>query len=55
MEDCAHKTSLIPPLFIEVLVPSQESEQSCIWVEVIDFYDFSIRFCNCFDRVLFFW
>jgi len=26
-------TSLIPPpIFIEVFVPSQESEQSCIWV-----------------------
>ena len=26
-------TSLIPPpIFIEVPVPSQESEQSCIWV-----------------------
>ena len=28
----AHKTSLDLPLFIEVPVPSQESEQSCIFV-----------------------
>ena len=28
----AHKTSLTPPLFIEVPVPSQESERSCICV-----------------------
>ena len=27
-----HRTSLTPPLFIEVPVPSQESEQSCISV-----------------------
>ena len=28
----AHKTSLTPPLFIEVPVPSRESDQSCICV-----------------------
>jgi hypothetical protein len=28
----AHETCLIPPLFIEVPVPSQESEMSCICV-----------------------
>jgi len=27
-----HATGLTPPLFIEVLVPSQESEWSCIFV-----------------------
>ena len=27
---CAHKTSLTPPFFIEVPVPSQEIEWSCI-------------------------
>jgi hypothetical protein len=27
---CAHKSSLTPPLFIEVPVPSQEIEWSCI-------------------------
>ena len=41
----AHKTRLPPPLFIEVPVPSQEREQSCIGVRGVDvssFYDFSI-------------
>ena len=28
--DWVHKTSLAPPLFIEVPVPSQDNEQSCI-------------------------
>jgi hypothetical protein len=28
-EVCANKTSLNPPLFIEVPVPRQESERSC--------------------------
>jgi len=28
----AHKTSLTPPLFIKVIVPSQESERPCICV-----------------------
>ena len=32
MEIWAHKTSLTPPLFIEVSVPRQESERSCICV-----------------------
>ena len=31
-EDWAHKTSLTPPLFIEMPVPIQESERSCICV-----------------------
>ena len=34
----AHKTSLIPSHFIEVSVPSQESEWSCIcvfWVSIL--------------------
>jgi len=29
-EVCTHKTSLTQPLFIEVPVPGQESEKSCI-------------------------
>ena len=33
-----HKTSLTPPLFIEVPVPSQESERSCICVCPCFFY-----------------
>jgi hypothetical protein len=51
---------LIPPLFIEVSVLSQESEQSCIMcVSAIDFacfYYFSIRFfrqCGIFYFILF--
>ena len=31
---CTHKSSLTPPLFIEVPVPSQEIEWSCIEVPV---------------------
>lgn len=31
-EVLAHMTSLIPPLFIEVMVPSNESERSCVVV-----------------------
>ena len=53
-----NKASLTLPLFTEVPVPSQESEQSCVCVLVgIDFasfYDFSIGFWNCSDRVVFF-
>jgi hypothetical protein len=30
-----HKTILAPPLFIEVRVPSRESERSCIRVLVV--------------------
>jgi hypothetical protein len=36
----AHKTSLNSPLFIEVPVPSQESERSYICVIDIDFASF---------------
>ena len=41
------KTSLTPPLFIEVPVPSQESQRSCICGSGIDFtsfYDFLLDF-----------
>jgi hypothetical protein len=38
-EAWVHKTSLTPPLCIEVPVPSQESEQSCIC---------GYRLCLCF-------
>jgi hypothetical protein len=48
---------LIPPLFIEVSVLSQESEQSCIMcVSAIDFacfYYFSIRFFSTMWYFLF--
>jgi hypothetical protein len=30
VEICAHKTRLTPPLFIQMPVPSQESDRSCI-------------------------
>jgi hypothetical protein len=33
----AHKTILTPPLFIEVIVPSQENKWSCVCVRSIDF------------------
>ena len=56
----AQKTHLTPICFVEVSVPSQESERSCICQLVIlllhpfPFYDFYIRFWNCFDVVVFF-
>ena len=34
-ENWTHSTSLIPPLFIEVPVPNQEIERSCICVLVV--------------------
>ena len=43
----AHNTSLIPPLYIDVPVPSMQSEWSCICVRSIDFvlfYDFLVTF-----------
>jgi hypothetical protein len=51
-----HKTSLTPPLFIEVPVPCQESERSCICVRGIEFatfYDFSVGIWKCSDNVVF--
>ena len=33
----AHKTSVTPPLFIEVSMLSHDSERSCIYVGDIDF------------------
>ena len=54
---CVHKISLIPPLYIEVSVPSQDSDRSCICVRVLifaSFNGFSIRFRNCSDSVVFF-
>ena len=44
----AHKTSLAPPLFIEVPVPSQESER----LSICKFYNCSIRCWNCTDNVV---
>jgi len=52
-----HKTSLIPPLVIEVPVHSRERERSCRCILVISiltlFFDFSIRCWNCSDSVMF--
>ena len=51
-----HKTNLTLSLFIEVPVPSQESEQSCIYVlegnNFVSFYDISIGFYNYSNEVL---
>ena len=40
----AHKTSLTPPLLIEMPVPSQESELSCICVLMVSILPFSKNF-----------
>ena len=52
-----HKSSLIPPLFIEVAVPNKENERSCICLLRISiftsFYYISIEFWNCLDSVVF--
>ena len=52
-------SSLTPPIVIEVQLPLQESELSCIChclcvrsVNVASFYDFSIVFWNCSDNVV---
>ena len=55
----AHKTSLTPPLFIEVPVPSQEIGWSVVYwcfsgIDFASFYDFNIWFKNCTDNVVFF-
>jgi hypothetical protein len=52
----AHQT-MIPAILIEVPVPSQESERSCIsllFVSMfVSFYDLSIGFWKCSDSVVF--
>ena len=53
----AYTTSLTSQPFREVPVPSQDSKRSSIHllgVSILTFYDFSIRFCNCSDSVVFF-
>jgi hypothetical protein len=37
-EILVHKISLIPPLFMEVTLPSQESERSCIKLHSLNLY-----------------
>jgi len=46
----AHNT---PPLFIEVTVPSHESQGSCICVLGVSIHYFDIWFWNCPDMLLF--
>jgi hypothetical protein len=64
----SYKTSLTPPLVIEVPVPSQESERSCLCVLrvclcvlrvsifplFLPFNIFFYCFWNCFDSVVLF-
>ena len=50
-EGCVHKTSLTLPLCIEVSVPSQESDRSCIGVLGYRFCLF-LRFCYWFLELL---
>jgi hypothetical protein len=46
-----HETSLTPPLFIDVSIPSQESERSCICVLGVSSQE-SERSCICVLGVL---
>ena len=56
----AHKTSLIPPLFIEVLVLSQKSKRSCIcvlWVSILPLstiFGLDSGFWNCSESTVYF-
>ena len=49
---CAHKTSLTTPLFIEVPVPSQEIERSCICMLWLSTLSLSMIFLLEFGPVL---
>ena len=49
-----HRMKLTPPLFIEVSLPGQESERSCICVFGYRFLLHFLRFWNCSDSVAFF-
>jgi hypothetical protein len=51
----AHKASLTLPLFIEVPVPSQESERSCIWVLGVLIFPLSTIFQLDFRIVVTMW
>ena len=50
-EILVHKISLIPALFMEVTLPSQESERSCICVLRVSILVSDLQ--NCSDNVLF--
>ena len=50
-----HCTSLISPLFIEMPVPSNASESSCVRaIECAYFYYLCVGFCKCSECVGFF-
>ena len=51
MDVCPPRTSLTPQLFIEVLVPNQESERSCICVLGVSILPLSIIFLLDFRNV----
>jgi len=42
----AHQSNLTPPLFIEVSVPKQESEQSCICILEVSIVSHSTKFVH---------
>ena len=55
VEFWTHKANLIPPLFIEVPVPSQESERSCICVSEVLIVPLSTILIFDFGTVLIVW
>jgi hypothetical protein len=54
----SHKTGLVPPLFIDVHVPIQDSGRSCIcvlWLLMLSFSTtFYLGFWNCSDTMVFY-
>jgi hypothetical protein len=50
----AHKTSLTPPLFIEVSVLRQVMYLCVRIIDCVSFCDFSIGFWNCSNSVVYF-
>ena len=48
------RMKLTPPLFIEVYIPRQDSERSCMCVLSYRFLLHFLRFWNCSDSVAFF-
>ena len=51
-ENWAHKSSLASPLFIEVSVPSQKSEWSCVCVFGVSTAFVSMKFQVDFETIL---
>ena len=54
-EVCVHQISLTPPLFIEVYVPGQENERSCIRVLGVSIFPLSTIFLLDFATVRTVW